>query len=74
MPATILTEPERDLLGWYFPLPTALAAAMLLTGCGSTRAIDRQLAAAQVAAERATADAALAAERARVAEIHRGVR
>ena len=69
MPATILTEPERDLLGWYFPLPTALAAAMLLTGCGSTRAIDRQL-----AAERATADAALAAERARVAEIHRGVR
>jgi hypothetical protein len=50
-------------------------AALLATGCGSTRgSLDRQLAAAQVEAERTIADSALAAERARVAEIHRGVR
>ena len=46
-------------------------AALLTTGCGSTtRAIDRQLAAAQVAAERTVADRALASERARFQAIH----
>jgi hypothetical protein len=50
-------------------------AALLATGCGSTRgSLDRQLAAAQVAAEKSISDAALASERARGAEIHRGVR
>jgi hypothetical protein len=53
----------------------SVAALLNTTVCGPTRgSLDRQLAAAQVAAERATADAALAAERARVQAIHGGVR
>ena len=47
----------------------AVAALLTTTYCGSARRFDRQLA-AQVATERAIADAALASERARVAAIH----
>ena len=48
-----------------------VAALLTTTYCGSARSLDRQLA-AQVAAERAIADSALLAERARVQAIHQG--
>jgi hypothetical protein len=65
----------------YIGIPTASSglallavAALLTTGCGSSaRTIDRQLA-AQVEAEKAIANTALLAERARVAAIHAGGR
>ena len=51
----------------------AVAALLNTTVCGPTRgSLDRQLAVAQVAAEKATANAALASERARVVAIHEG--
>jgi hypothetical protein len=72
---SLLTPPDGPM---YIGIPIAaaiLALVAALTGCGSTRSsLDRQLAAAQVAAERTTADRALAAERARVQAIHGGLR